>query len=155
MHCESSRQQIIKVNSSYAGDATDESCWKHAPVITFASSHCMHWGGVAHGLARMPSSAAIRKNVCREVPLISDDDFVALSLAALQGVSSVIYSIDTIKQKKLQFCNFILHGRSASSISKYQYAFSESFYIRVLLGSAQEAFASLSVDCKSPNTTAW
>ena len=108
---------------------------------------------MAHDLARMPSSSAIRTNVCCEVPLISDDDFVALSLAALQGVSSVIYRIDTIKQKKLQFCNFILHGRSASSISKYQYAFSESFYIRVLLGSAQEAFASLSVDCKSPNTT--
>lgn len=83
-----------------------------------------------------------------KLPLVSEDDFVALSLQALQGISSFIYNSDTIRQKQLHICNFILLGRSATSLSKYQLAFSESYYIRLLVGSAQEAFSTLSSDRK-------
>ena len=83
-----------------------------------------------------------------KVPLISEDDFVALSLQALQGISSFLYNSDTIRLKQLHICNFILLGRSATSLSKYQLAFSESYYIRLLVGSAQEAYSTLSSDRK-------
>ena len=89
-----------------------------------------------------------RSKTPAKVPLISEDDFVALSLQALQGISSFIYNSDTIRQKQLHVCNFILLGRSATSLSKYQLAFSESYYIRLLVGSAQEAFSTLSSDRK-------
>ena len=89
-----------------------------------------------------------RSKLPSKVPLISVDDFVALSLLALQGISSFIYNSDTIRQKQLHVCNFILLGRSATSLSKYQLAFSESYYIRLLVGSAQEAFSTLSCDRK-------
>ena len=84
-----------------------------------------------------------------KVSLISENDFVALSLLALQGISSFIYKSDTLQQKQLHICHFVLLGRSATSLSKYQLAFSETFYIRLLLGSAHEAYLNLSSDRKS------
>lgn len=93
-----------------------------------------------------PLSSRFRGKFLAKVPLISEDDFVALSLLALQGVSSFLYKCDAIRQKQLSSCNFILLGRSATSLSKYQLAFSEFFYIRLLLGCAQEAFSTLSSD---------
>ena len=95
-----------------------------------------------------PLSSKFRSKFLAKVPLISEDDFVALSLQALQGVSSFLYKCDTIRQKQLSTCNFIVLGRSAASLSKYQLAFSESFYIRLLLGCAHEAFSTLSSDRK-------
>lgn len=96
----------------------------------------------------LPSSSKAHSKAPPRVPLISEDDFVALSLQALQGISSFIYKTDTIQQKQLHICNFVLLGRSATSLSKYQLAFSETFYIRLLLGSAQEAYLTLSSDRK-------
>lgn len=95
-----------------------------------------------------PLSSRFRSKFLSKVPLISEDDFVALSLQALQGISSFLYKCDTIRQKQLSMFNFIVLGRSAASLSKYQLAFSESFYIRLLLGCAHEAFSTLSSDRK-------
>jgi hypothetical protein len=101
-----------------------------------------------HDGVGFPSSSKAHSKAPPKVPLISEDDFVALSLQALQGISSFIYRSDTIQQKQLHICNFVLLGRSATSLSKYQLAFSETFYIRLLLGSAQEAYLTLSYDRK-------
>jgi hypothetical protein len=98
--------------------------------------------------AGLPSSSKAHSKPPPKVPLISEGDFVALSLQALQGISSFIYKSDTIQQKQQHICNFVLLGRSATSLSKYQLAFSETFYIRLLLGSAQEAYLTLSSDRK-------
>ena len=95
-------------------------------------------------------TATISPSICSQIPLISEDDFVSLSLQALQGISSFLYNFESAQQKLLQKCDFILLGRSATSLSKYKFAFSEFFFIRLLLGSAQEAFSSLSVDRKYP-----
>ena len=94
------------------------------------------------------STATASPSTCSKIPLISEDDFVSLSLQALQGISSFLYNLESVRQRQLQKCEFVLLGRSATSLSKYQFAFSEFYFIRLLLGSAQEAFSSLSFDRK-------
>ena len=101
------------------------------------------------GLPSAPDE--IIPSICSKVPLISEDDFVSLSLQALQGISSFLYNVESVSQRHMQNYDFVLLGRSATSLSKYQFAFSESFFIRLLLGSAQEAFSTLSADRKSIN----
>jgi hypothetical protein len=105
-------------------------------------------------------SSTFPRKLDSKVPLISENDFVSLSLQALQGISSFIYTTEMIRKQdekqdeqtdeqideQNQQYSFLLLGRSATSLSKYQRKFGEFYFIRILLGKAQEAFCKLSSD---------